>query len=41
MPTAPHRHRRGYNGTITVAVRIADGQITGVTVVSTNDDGSY
>ncbi len=31
----------GYNGTITVAVRIADGQITGVTVVSTNDDGSY
>ena len=31
----------GYNGTITVAVRIADGQITGVTVVSTSDDGSY
>ena len=31
----------GYNGTITVAVRIADGQITGVTVVSTSDDSSY
>lgn len=31
----------GYNGTITVAVRIADGQIIGVTVVSTSDDGSY
>ena len=31
----------GYNGTITVAVRIADGQITGVTVVSTSDDCSY
>lgn len=31
----------GYNGTITVAVRIADGRITGVTVVSTSDDSSY
>lgn len=31
----------GYNGTITVAVRIANGQIIGVTVVSTSDDGSY
>ena len=31
----------GYNGTITVAVRIADGRIIGVTVVSTSDDGSY
>lgn len=31
----------GYNGDITVAVRVAEGKITGVTIVSTNDDGEY
>lgn len=31
----------GYNGQVTVAVRVSEGQITGVTVVSTGDDGEY
>lgn len=31
----------GYNGQVTVAVRVSEGQITSVTVVSTGDDGEY
>lgn len=32
---------KGYNGDITLAVKIAEGRIAGVTVVSTSEDGSY